>query len=161
MQRAALAATGLVASACGMSTPDGLGWQTVARRNTCEAVAPAFCQGGYGFSVDVSGRFTVGPAPDGTTLTGMLTGPERSQLDADAAAVARSLPTPQTCQPVDAIPGVTSALDLTPPGAGAVRVVELRGPGQLCVRGDGDAARRLDADVAGLEAEYYPRPFPR
>jgi hypothetical protein len=64
----------LLLGACGGPTSPDPDWLEVKEQTSCEALVPAFCVGTYGFTVHDDGRFTVGPAPNGVSLTGATSG---------------------------------------------------------------------------------------
>lgn len=146
-------------SSCGSPSAPDSSWVQVAEHTACEALAPQYCTGAFGFTVLNDGRFTVGPSDAGTTLTGSITDPERSQLSADAAQVSTSLTTTPLCDAAQTTPGVGDRVDLTDSRAGAVAVYEV-GIGSVCFRAGRDQATKLHTDLAALMAKYYPRPFP-
>jgi len=151
----------LVLAACGGPGAPDPGFVQVSERTTCEALQSRFCVGAFGFTVIGDGRFTVGPADDGSTRSGTLTGTELAGLTADAAQVSANLGASEQCDSVQGVPGVSDHIDLVDAGQGPVRVYDLGGtPGSVCYRGGRDAATRLHADLGGLLAKYYPRPFP-
>ena len=149
----------LVLAACGSPSAPDSSWVQVSEHTTCEALAPQYCTGAFGFSVRSDGRFTVGPSESGTTLTGSITDPERVLISADAAQLSTSLTTTPTCDPAPTPPGVGDRVDLTDSRAGTVAVYEV-GIGSVCYRARREQATKLHADLAGLMTKYYPRPFP-
>jgi hypothetical protein len=153
--------TALALTACGMETPDGPGasWIQVTERTTCEALNPSFCTGIYGFTVMNDGRYTVGPANDGTQVGGSLTDAERSALSREADMVAAGLGGSQQCDTVGTVAGVSDAVDLTDSSHAVSRVYEI-GVRRTCYRGGRDRAIQLHDDLRALMARYYPRPFP-
>jgi hypothetical protein len=160
----AAAASLLVLFACGMTDPVGPngGWVQVKEQTTCEALAPAYCVGAFGFTVQNDGRFTVGPAEDGSTLNGALSESERAQLSSDAALVGADLAGSPQCDPGTAVAGVSDEVDLLDARIGSVRVFDLGGTvGRTCYRGGRDHAIQLHTDLATLMSRYYPRPFPQ
>jgi hypothetical protein len=146
--------------ACGMTAPSG-GWSQVKEQTTCEALAPAFCVGAFGFTVQNDGRFTVGPADDGSMVSGALSASERAQVASDVALVSADLAGASQCDGGGAVPGVSDKVDLVDVTAGTVRVFDLGGTvGSTCYRGGRDNAVRLHTDLSALMSRYYPRPFP-
>ena len=131
----------------------------VAEHTSCEALRPQYCVGAFGFTVQSDGRFTVGPADNGATVTGSITSSELMHLLADAAPVSASLTDRPLCDAAPTIPGVTDRLDLTEPGQGAVPVYQV-GTGSVCYRAGREQTSKLHDDLAALMATYYPRPFP-
>lgn len=151
----------LVLAGCGSPGSTDSGWAQVSERTTCEALLSRFCVGAFGFTVQSDGRFTVGPADDGTTITGALTGTELAALSADATRVSAGLPGSPQCEPVSSVPGVSDRVELVDLRQGPVLVYDLGGtPGSVCYRGGREAAIRLHADLGGLLVQHYPRPFP-
>jgi hypothetical protein len=149
--------------ACGMSNsaaPSG-GWVELKEQTTCEAMAPASCVGAFGFTVQNDGRFTVGPADDGSTLTGTLSEPERARISSDAALVGADLAGSPQCEAGSTVAGASDEVDLVDARLGPVRVFDRGGTvGRTCYRGGRDHALRLHSDLSALIARYYPRPFP-
>jgi hypothetical protein len=158
----ALVAAALLSS-CGGTTPTpSSSWRQLKETTACEAMNPAYCVGAFGFAVESDGRFTVGPAPDGSSITGVITNSERQQIDADANAVAANLNTGEECDTVATVPGSSQSVDLELQDGGSAQVVA-RGVtfGSVCYRGGRAAATRLETDLADVMSRYYPRPFPR
>jgi hypothetical protein len=149
----------LVLAACGSPSAPDSSWVQVAEHTSCEALAPQYCTGAFGFTVQNDGRFAVGPSDTGTTVTGSITDAERAQISTDAAQVAASLTTTPICDPAQTVPGVGDRVDLTDSRAGTVAVYEVS-IGGVCYQAARDQATKLHADLAGLMAKYYPRPFP-
>jgi hypothetical protein len=139
------------------------GWVQVKEQTTCEALAPAHCVGAFGFTVQNDGRFTVGPADDGSTLNGALSDPERTQISSDVAlVVGADLTGSPQCDPATAVAGISDEVDLLDARIGPVRVFDLGGTvGRTCYRGGRDRAIQLHTDLTALMSRYYPRPFPR
>ena len=152
-------AAALALAACGSPSAPDAGWLQFAEHTTCEALNPQYCTGGFGFTVQNDGRFSVGPSDSGVTVSGSLTASERAQLSTDAERVSASLTANQSCAPAQAVPGVGDRLDFVDSRAGAVRVYE-RGVGGVCYRAGREQAMNLHTDLAALMAKYYPRPFP-
>jgi hypothetical protein len=149
----------LALAACGgPSAPDGA-WTQVAEHTTCEALAPQYCAGAFGFTVQSDGRFTVGPSDSGATLSGSVSASERAQLSIDAARVSSSLTTKAVCESAETIPGVGDRIDFTDARVGAVPVYEV-GIRSVCYRAGRDEASKLHTDLSALMVKYYPRPFP-
>src|SRR5262245_6964543 len=158
---AALWWAALALAACGAPGAPDTGFAQVSERTTCEALTARFCVGAFGFTVMSDGRFTVGPADDGSTLVGSLTGSEQAQLSADVAQISANLTGSEECDSVPSVPGVSDRVDVVDLRHGTVRVYDLGGTlGLVCYRGGRDAATRLHADLGALLARYYPRPFP-
>ena len=152
-------AAALAMGACGNPSAPDASWVQVKEQTACEALSPQYCTGAFGFTVASDGRYTVGPADGGATLTGSITAGERTQLSADAALVSTSLTTNAICDPSPRIPGIGDRVDLVDSRAGTVPVYEV-GVGSICYRAGRDAALRLHTDLAAVMARYYPRPFP-
>ena len=147
-------------AACGSDSPGGPDrtWVQVTERTACEALAPAFCVGVYGFTVRSDGRYSAGPADDGTKLEGSLTDAERVRISSDAAALVASLGVAEVCDSAGAVPGVGDSVDLTDSRDVVTRVYELGL--KACYRGGRALATQLHSDLSALMARYYPRPFP-
>jgi hypothetical protein len=161
--RGLAAASLLLLSACGMTDPvaPSGSWVLVKEQTTCEALASAYCVGAFGFTVQNDGRFTVGPADDGSTVNGALTASERAQVSSDASLVGADLTGSPQCDSTRSVAGVSDEVDLVDPRMGTVRVFDLGGtPGNTCYRGGRDHAIQLHNDLAALMSRYYPRPFP-
>jgi hypothetical protein len=127
---------------------------------TCEAMVPAYCQGGYGFAATSSGAWRAGPDPRGRLLAGRLSETERQKLQAAAERVLRGPTGPAHCRPGFAIPGVREGVTVAARG----RTIELWGAGgrlvPSCAPDDGASERRkLFALADELMRRYYPRPF--
>jgi hypothetical protein len=147
---------------CGSSNPaasDGA-WTQVAEKTACEAMNPHECRGVYGFTVTPDGHYVVGPADDGTRITGSISDSERARLAEGAAQVAGRLPGSPQCDGPGTVPGVGDEVDLTDARGVVWQVYELTLEG-TCFRGTRDGATRLHDDLEALMASYYPRPFPR
>jgi hypothetical protein len=162
--RAILGSVGAVAlglAACGMQDPAGpdASWTQVTERTACEAMNPSFCAGTYGFTVMSDGRYTVGPADNGTQVGGSISDSAHARLSADAARVAGGLGGSQQCDTAGSVPGVGDAVDLTDAYGALWRVYDLGVKG-TCFRGGRDPATRLHDDLRALMVSYYPRPFP-
>jgi len=149
----------LASAACGSPSAPDSGWTQVSEHTACEALAPQYCTGAFGFAVQEDGRFTVGPSDSGATLTGTITAVERSRISSDAALVSASLTMTALCDEAHTIPGVGDRVDLTDTRAGTIPVYEA-GLGGVCYRAGRDQAVKLHADLSALMAKYYPRPFP-
>jgi hypothetical protein len=149
--------------ACGMgnsAAPSG-GWVALKEQTTCEALAAAYCVGAFGFTVQNDGRFTVGPADSGSTLTGTLSESERARISSDAALVGADLTGSPQCEAGTTVPGTSDEVDLVDARIGPVRVFDRGGTvGSTCYRGGRDHALQLHSDLSALMARYYPRPFP-
>src|SRR5215472_3654506 len=127
---------------------------------SCEAVAPAYCQGAFGFYVSTTGEWRAGPDPDGRSTAGRLTQAERSRL---RSAIERAIHSGESgahdCPPHPMmVPGVRETLTIANRG----RKIVLRGAGgkidPLC--GAATSANvELFALVDSLMQRYYPRPF--
>ena len=156
----AAAAIGLGLAACGSGNPGGpdVTWVQVTETTACEALVPAFCVGVYGFTVTSDGRYTVGPASDGTTLQGALTDAERARISADAAPLAASPGGAEVCDSTGSVPGVGDSIDLTDSRDVVTRVYELGV--KTCYRGGRAQVVQLHTDLKALMARYYPQPFP-
>lgn len=160
-RRFALAGAGAALVACGSPSAPDPAWVQVTEHTSCEALLRQYCTGAFGFTVQSDGRFTVGPAENGATLTGALTESERMQVQADVAQVSSNLAASPQCDLAPTIPGSSDQIDLTDPRLWPVRVYDLGGtPGNVCYRGARDQAARLHTDLGALMARYYPRPFP-
>jgi hypothetical protein len=144
---------------CGSPTTPDSSWVQVEEHTACEALVPRFCVGLFGFTVQSDGTFTVGPADDGTTLTGSLTDSERAQLSSEAAQVSATLTTNPACDPAHTIAGIGDRVDFVDSRAGTVPVYQL-GPGTICYRAGREQAIALHTDLVSLMGKYYPRPFP-
>jgi hypothetical protein len=153
-------ALALAVGACGSGNPGGpdVTWVQLTETTACEALSPAFCVGVYGFTVTSDGRYTVGPAGDGTTLAGTLTDAERGRVSADAASLVASLGSAQVCDSTGAVPGVGDSIDLTDSRDVVTRVYDLGL--KTCYRGGRAQATQLHTALQALMARYYPRPFP-
>jgi len=153
-------AAALAVAACGSGNPSGpdVTWVQVTETTACEALAPEFCIGVYGFTVTSDGRYTVGPAGDGTTLSGTLSDAERGRISADAASLAASLSSAQVCDSGGTVPGVGDSIDLTDSRDVVTRVYDLGL--KTCYRGGRALATQLHTDLKALLARYYPQPFP-
>jgi hypothetical protein len=161
MRRFALAAAGAALVGCGSPSAPDPAWAQVTEHTSCEALLRQYCAGAYGFSVQSDGRFTVGPAENGASLTGALTESERMQVSTDVAQVSSNLAASPQCDPAHSIPGSSDQVDLMDARQGSVRVYDLGGtPGNVCYRGGREQAARLHTDLATLLAKYYPHPFP-
>jgi hypothetical protein len=156
----AVAAIALALAACGSGNPGGpdATWVQLTEKTACEALSPAFCVGVYGFTVTSDGRYTVGPAGDGTSLSGALTDAERARIFADAASLASSLGGAQVCDSAGTVPGVGDSIDLTDSQNVVTRVYDLGL--KTCYRGGRAQATQLHTDLRSLMDRYYPRPFP-
>jgi hypothetical protein len=151
----------LLLAACGGPTSPDRDWLEVKEETSCEALVPAFCVGTYGFTVHNDGRFTVGPAPNGASLTGTLSASEWTQFSAEVAAVATNLPGKQECdESPRTVPGVSDRVELLLARGGSTTVYALSAGG-TCYVGGRDRATRLHDDLDGLTSRYYPRPFPQ
>lgn len=160
-RRFAVAVAGATLVACGSPSAPDASWVQVMERTSCEALVPEYCTGAFGFTVQSDGRFTVGPAENGASLTGALTESERIQISSDVAQVSSGLAASPQCDATHTIPGSSDQIDLADPRLGSVRVYDLGGtPGSVCYRGGRDQAARLHTDLGALLAKYYPRPFP-
>ena len=159
-RRALLAAATAALSACGSGSPGGpdVTWVQVTEKTACEALVPAFCVGLYGFTVTSDGRYTAGPADDGTKLEGSLTDTERVRLSSDAAALAANLGVAEVCDSAGTVPGVGDSVDMYDSRNMVTRVYDLGL--KTCYRGGRTRATQLHDDLAALMARYYPRPFP-
>ena len=146
------------AGCSGTDSPD-VTWTEVSERTGCEALNPQFCVGAYGFTVRSDGSYTVGPAGGGETLTGSVTGDERTRLSADAVAAAASITEQTSCDRTALVPGVADRVDLVAVPAGTVPVYQVN-PGAICYRAAREASYTLHDDLAALMRKYYPRPFP-
>jgi hypothetical protein len=161
MRRLALAGAGAILFACGSPSAPEASWVQVAEQTSCEALAPRYCVGGFGFTVESDGHFTVGPAENGARVTGSLSSDERLQLSADVAQVSAGLPGNAECDAAATVPGSRDQVDLLEARQVSVRVYDLGGTiGNVCYRGGRAQAARLHADMSALTAKYYPRPFP-
>ena len=146
---------------CGATAPSSAStWNQLKLTATCEAMNPRFCVGLFGFAVQSDGHFTVGPAPDGTTVNGSLTVSENSKLAQDLAAVIAGLSAAQQCDSGATVPGVSETLELQLPDGSAAQIVTAQPLGSICYRGGRDAAKRLDADFHAIMTQHYPVPFP-
>jgi len=156
----AVAAAAGALSACGSESPGGpdVTWVQVTERTACEALPSPFCVGVYGFTVTSDGRYTVGPADDGTRLEGSLTDEERIRISSDAAQLAASLGVDEMCDASGTVAGVGDSIDLTDSRNVVTRVYDLGL--KTCYRGGRARATQLHSDLAALMARYYPRPFP-
>ena len=162
--RAITAATVLAGalSGCGTTAPSSVSsWNRLTAMATCEAMNPRFCAGVYGFSIQNGGRFTAGPAPDGTTVTGSITATENAELSQDLAAVIPGLGARAQCDSAATVPGVSETLDLQLSNGSSAEIVAPQGPGSVCYRGGRDAAKRLDSDFRAVMTQHYPLPFPQ
>jgi hypothetical protein len=153
-------ALGLGLAACGSENPGGpdATWVRLTETTSCEALPAAYCAGAFGFAVTSDGRYSVGPAADGTTLAGALTDAERTRISADAAALAGRLGAGAVCDSTGAVPGVGDSVDLTDSRNVVTRVYDLAL--KTCYRGGRVQATQLHTDLSALLARYYPRPFP-
>ena len=102
-------------AACGAGNPSGpdATWVQVTERTACEALAPAYCVGLYGFTVTSDGRYTVGPNDAGAKLEGSLTDKERALIASDVNALAGNLGGAEVCDSSGTPPGVGDSVDLT------------------------------------------------
>ncbi len=151
----------LIFAACGGPTSSDRDWLQVKEQTSCEALVPAFCVGTYGFSIQNDGRYTVGPAPNGVSLPGALSGSEWTQISADVAALDANLPGKQECdESARTVPGVGDRVELLLARRGSMAVYALSAGG-TCYLGGRDRAIRLHDDLAALMSRYYPRPFPQ
>lgn len=159
--RCSLAVTGALSlAACGQSSgAPHTDWTQVAERTTCEALNPASCVGLFGFAVTADGRYTIGPAPSGQSVSGTLSAQELAQLSAAAGQVAGGKGASPQCDSGASVPGVSDAVDLTVSDGTVIRAYEQSFQG-TCTRGGRDAALRLHDDLHALMQRYYPTPFP-
>jgi hypothetical protein len=148
-------------TACRMQSPGGRdgSWTRVHEQTSCEALNRSYCAGVYGFTLMNDGRYTVGPAVNGAQINGALSDLEWAQLSSDAALVAGGLGGSPECDPAGTVPGVGDFVDMTDARDVVSRVYE-RSVRSTCYRGGRSRAVRLHADLIGLMAKYYPRPFP-
>lgn len=159
--RIALAWAAAALVACGSPSAPDPAWAQVTEHTTCEALVAQYCTGAFGFTVHSDGHFTVGPAENGASLTGVLTELEWRQVSTDVAEVSSNLAASPQCDPAQTIPGITDQIDLMDPRQGSVRVYDLGGTiGNLCYRGGRQQAAKLHTDLGALTSKYYPRPFP-
>ena len=133
---------------------------TVVVSTMCEAMLPAYCQGGFGFRISPEGDWLAGPAPDGRTSSGRLLPSERQALQMAVRRVLNTLPASSyECHVRPRIPGVGEMVAITTDRQALV----FRGAGgQLepgCTPGDARADAALFALVDRLMRRYYPRPF--
>ena len=157
----ATAAVALGSTSCGSGNPGGpdATWVQVTEKTACEALVPAYCVGLYGFTVTSDGRYTVGPADGGAKLEGSLADKERVLIASDADALATNLGAAEVCDSSGTVPGVGDSVDLTDSRNVVTRVYALGLT--TCYRGGRAQATQLHKDLAGLMAQYYPRPFPQ
>lgn len=182
-----LAATGFFALSCGSnspappsqqpgSTPSAIpstspsgsptpssAWNQVTESVTCEALANDHCVGFFGFTVDTSGNYTVGPADTGESLSGQISSTERAQLNSDATAVASGdlSGAPGCTSGGGGVPGASDHVDLSLSGMAGATVYDGQGTGnKVCTLGDAGAAQKLHTDLHQLMLKYYPTPFP-
>jgi hypothetical protein len=132
---------------------------TVRVEASCEAVAPAYCQGHFGFTVGGDGVWRVGPRPDGRVLSGRLSPAEAQRLRDAARALLRAAEREMPACPVlGAIPGVGERVTVSERDRGVV----LNGAGgeldPSCSPHRSEYAL-LFALGDRLMRRYYPRPF--
>jgi hypothetical protein len=127
---------------------------------TCEAMVPAYCQGGFGFQLLPSGDWQAGPAPDGRIVSGRLLPSERETLSAAARRVVDSAAAANfACQARPRIPGVGASVTVTTER----EALTLHGAGGRldpgCASGNASADAELFTLADRLMRRYYPRPF--
>jgi hypothetical protein len=155
----------LIAVACGQSPPVANGWLQVKEQTQCEALNPSFCVGTYGFTLRRDGTYVVGPAPDGSVMSGSVPATDRARIDADVSALEGQ---DQECESAVTVPGVVDTVDLTTPNhsptgptVSLLLVFDLGStPNRTCYVGGRDHVIRLHDDLRALMARYYATPFP-
>lgn len=137
-------------AACGAGNPSGpdATWVQVTERTACEALAPAYCVGLYGFTVTSDGRYTVGPNDAGAKLEGSLTDKERALIASDVNALAGNLGGAEVCDSSGTPPGVGDSVDLTDTRNVVTRVYAIGLT--TCYRGGRARATQLHDDLAAL-----------
>lgn len=126
----------------------------------CEAMVPAYCQGGFGFDMLPSGDWQAGPAPDGRVVAGRLLASEREMLNAAARRALNSASASNfECQAHPRIPGVGERVTVTTER----EALTLHGAGGRldpgCASGNASADAVLFELADRLMRRYYPRPF--
>ncbi len=158
-----LAVLGLVG--CGSSVSDpptanrSTSFKQVFEQTGCEALAPSFCSGIYGFTVDSAGNFTAGPSPSGIIRKGSITASENSALNAAAEAYLATMGSATSCQVHQSVPGVADVVRITTDTQTIDVFDQGFSPGN-CVTADSDKAAALATQVEQLRLKYYPVPFP-
>jgi hypothetical protein len=110
-------------------------------KTTCEAMVPDLCQGGYGFRIDQSGAFVLGPAPDSRSHQGQGAEPRLFALAERALADPAS--SRLVCPPIGSIPGTRETVSVN------------SGDRALILKGDGGVLDPRCGPEAGRFAELF------
>src|SRR5437660_1088978 len=102
----------LLLSACGAVHVLAVDWRNVHEQTTCEALAPPSCVGAFGFTVRRDGTFVVGPAPDGSVVSGSIPASDLARINADVLALDGEN---QQCDSLPTIPGLSDTVDVALP----------------------------------------------
>lgn len=133
------------------------GWTAVSITTSCEAMNPSYCVGRFGFTVDSTGNFVIGPNAANQTLKGQVTSAELTAIkqDLDTLVPDYSAGTATMCSQTF-IPGVaTNVLVSATDGKSYVIKDAFR---QYCGSQQA-AASDLLSQLGSILKNYYPIPF--
>jgi hypothetical protein len=136
-------------------------WLVVREQTRCEAMPDDRCLGRYGFAIERSGGFVVGPSPRGNLVRGRIAGDELQRLGRLVDRVASTLAAvPRRCAP-GGIPGVGGQLEIGFADGTSAMVYDAGRPiGTICYAGNWEDVSSLRDEAGSLLTRYYPSPFP-
>jgi hypothetical protein len=156
--------------------PEQSAWMLKQQSTCAEGVAVESCKASQGFSVDAEGKFVVGPAANGKTLTGQITAEELASLK-QALIAAEMIPAEGQAsvsgvaseQRVEMISENKDVITLQLNGQDAKQVIQTNGTELVFLTTASEAqaiesaaghAQALQTALATLVETYYPETFP-
>ncbi len=136
-------------------------WQQLSIKNSCIGMNPHICLNAYGFRIDRSGHYMVGPNNSGKILTGTLNPNEFSQLENSARLVANAfLIGNVNCRTVPGLPDIQTLIKIKLEDGTNHVIRGINGIYATSCSGENPGAFiKLNSELNKLSLKYYPASF--